>query len=77
MTRVYDYTLRGWPEKVEQPSLKPYFSRQTELSLENQIVLWGNRVIIPYDLRTQVLELLHDQHIGMVRMKLLARSEVW
>ena len=77
LTRVYDYTLRGWPEKVEQPSLKPYFPRQTELSLENQIVLWGNRVIIPYDLRTQVLELLHDQHIGMVRMKLLAHSEVW
>lgn len=28
-------------------------------------------------MREKVLELLHEQHIGIVRMKMLARSEVW
>lgn len=62
---------------MEQCALRPYFARKTELSLENQGILWGNRVIIPYDLRIHVLGLLYEQHIGMVRMKMLARSEVW
>lgn len=40
-------------------------------------MLWGLRVIIPSKLRPQVLELLHESHIGITRMKALARSHVW
>ncbi|XP_058034327.1 uncharacterized protein K02A2.6-like, partial [Ahaetulla prasina] len=38
---------------------------------------WGDRVVIPEKLRKRVLDLLHEGHPGIVRMKGLARSYVW
>ena len=51
--------------------------QQTELSVEGGCVLRGIRVVIPPQGRQKVLELLHDTHPGMERMKRLARSYVW
>lgn len=39
--------------------------------------MWGTRVVIPPKLRHRVLESLHDGHLGVVKMKSLARSYVW
>jgi len=39
--------------------------------------MFGNRVVVPSALRARVLDLLHQGHPGIVRMKLLARSHVW
>ena len=39
--------------------------------------VWGNRVIIPTACRTKVLEELHQCHLGIHRMKALARSYLW
>ena len=43
----------------------------------NGCVLWGNRVIVPIEGRTQVLDLLHDGHPGITKMKTIARQVVW
>jgi hypothetical protein len=40
-------------------------------------VLRGSRVVVPTTLKGKVLELLHDGHPGVVRMKMLARQYVW
>ena len=77
LARVYDYTASGWPNKCTEQYLLPYWSRNTELSLEDGCILWGNRVIVPNKLQKQVLEELHEGHPGMNRMKALARSFVW
>ena len=45
--------------------------------MEGRCVLKGVRVVIPPQGRKEVLELLHDTHPGMERMKKLARSYVW
>ncbi|KAF7643784.1 hypothetical protein LDENG_00233410 [Lucifuga dentata] len=39
--------------------------------------MWGLRVVIPSKLRAKVLEELHTGHLGVVKMKALARSFVW
>ena len=39
--------------------------------------MWRIRVVIPMKLRDRVLEELHDGHLGIVKMKRLARSHVW
>lgn len=77
LVKVIEYARVGWPDKIDELNLKPYFNRRHELSIENDCLLYGNRVIIPYQLRENVLELLHNQHVGVVRMKMLARSEVF
>ena len=40
-------------------------------------LLWGNRVIIPMLGRPEVLDLLHDGHPGITKMKNIARQVVW
>ena len=70
------YTRRGWPSSFSD-ALKPYFHRRYELTVEENCLLWGTRVIIPSALQPVILEDLHRDHPGMVRMKSLARSYVW
>ena len=40
-------------------------------------VLQGNRVVVPASLRAAVLDLLHESHPGVEKMKLVGRSHVW
>ena len=76
LSKVLQYTRKGWPSSVPAP-LKPYFHRREELTLENDCVLWGIRVIVPKKLQDRVLEELHQSHIGIAKTKALARSHVW
>lgn len=39
--------------------------------------MWGYRVIIPQKFRKSILDELHSAHMGIVKMKSLARSYVW
>ena len=48
-----------------------------ELTVEAECLLWGSRVVIPFQHREQVLQELHVSHPGMCCMKALARSYVW
>ena len=64
-------------EVVQDGNVKPYFVRRHELSADQGCVLWGRRVVIPPCYRERILDDLHDQHLGMCRMKALARSYLW
>ena len=77
LSKVLQITRDGWPEHCESIQLKPYFIKWHELSVDQGCVLWGNRVIVPTTLRAMLLLDLHDSHIGMVRMKAIARQHFW
>ena len=59
------------------PTIRPYMQRHSELSVIDGCILWGSRVVIPSEGRQYVLQLLHDTHPGINKMKALARSYVW
>lgn len=77
LSRVLDYTLRGWPNHISDNEINPFFSRKEQLSTEQGCIIWGLRIIIPMAYRERLLSDLHDQHIGVCRMKALARSYMW
>ena len=77
LSRVLYYTKVGWPDKVDDVRLQPYFHRRFELTIEQNCLLWGIRVIIPSKLQSYVLDELHCAHPGIVRMKATARNYVW
>ena len=76
LSRVHRNLLGGWV-KLNDPDLQPYQSRASELSVQDGCVLWGSRVVIPQRGRKAVIDLLHEQHPGITRMKRLARGYVW
>ena len=73
---VLDYVKRGWPKEVPN-DVQPYVQCQTELSVENDCLLWGTRVVIPKSLQDTLLKSLLDNHPGISHMKALARSYFW
>ena len=76
LARVRNLVQKGWSEATED-SLKPYYQRRDELSVQDGCLLWGCRVIIPTAGRAEILNELHDGHPGVSRMKGIARSVVW
>ena len=76
LSKVRDLVKKGWIHS-DDPKLRPYQRRYMELSVQADCVLWGNRVIVPPAGQPRVLDVLHDGHPGICRMKELARSFIW
>ena len=77
LSTVFTCVQHGsWPHPIPD-ELVPYHRRRLELTIQDDCILWGKRVIIPKVYQTQLLTELHVGHIGICRMKALARSYVW
>ena len=72
LSQVLRHLEMGWPDTVED-ALRPYLSRKNELSVEKGCILWGTRVVVPMNLRPEVLQMLHEGHVGIVKTKSFAR----
>jgi transposase InsO family protein len=56
---------------------KLYVAIQHELCVIGQVVLRGNRLVIPINMRSKVIALAHEGHLGIVGTKQNLRSKVW
>lgn len=77
LSRVIHHMLSGWPAKVTDDELRPYWLHRSELSIHEECILLGSRVVVPPSLREVILHALHKTHSGIVQTKSLARSYVW
>lgn len=78
ISKVIDCVQFGWPEKLKsEEEYKPYYQKNNELSIEENVLMWGYRIIVPVKLRERLLSELHAAHSGMVKMKARARSYFW
>ena len=64
---------------IDLDELKAFKKIQHELSLtpDVDLILRGNRLVIPKQLRIRVLQLAHEGHQGLVKTKKLIREKVW
>ncbi|KAL5509176.1 hypothetical protein EMCRGX_G004493 [Ephydatia muelleri] len=76
LSLVRRMVLHDWQPQASD-EFRPYEQRKLELSVQNGCVLWGSRVVVPPQGRQHVLEMLHEGHPGISRMKSLARGIVW
>ena len=74
--KLYLYIRDGWPIIVED-ELKSFESRKSEFHIEDDVIMWGYRILIPHKLRESLLTELHSSHMGATKMKALARSYFW
>jgi hypothetical protein len=78
LVRVTEATHTGWPCASDiSPELQPYYRVKDELTIEEGCLMHGIRVIILHKYQSVVLNELHENHPGIVRMKSLARMHVW
>ena len=57
----------GWPTNKEdlQPELRPYYHYRDEMTVENGIVLRGERIVVPKTLRYEMKKKIHTGHMGI------------
>ena len=69
----------GWPDDIQQlPSeVREYWSYRDELTLQNRRILKGHQVVIPEQLRRNILQQLHTSHQGIDKTKKLVRESIY
>lgn len=78
LEKIKGYVLNNkWEKDDTHPDFKKMYCRRNELTLHSDCLMWGNRVVIPSELRSKILKELHMGHPGVVKMKGLARSYLW
>ena len=55
----------------------PYKFVRNELTYIGQLILRGTRIVVPSSMRKQVLDLAHEGHQGIVKMKARLHEKVW
>ena len=77
-SKVKQFCKTGWPKQPKMPdSLKAYHSVSAELSVNNDLLMRGNRIVIPPTLRQDMLERLHEGHQGITKCRLRAQQSMW
>lgn len=73
---VMRLSVVGWPSNGKNLSdeLNRYFIKRQDITVDRKCLYWGNRIIIPESVRGKILSELHRSHLGIVKIKALARS---
>ena len=76
---VYRLALNGWPNRIQEvPRIAHHFcSTQDELTIENGILLKGDRVCIPPELYKRMHSDLHNNHRVIEKMRHLSQNTVY
>ena len=75
---VLTYVQHGsWPSSNKDKSISSFYNRRHKLSIVDGCLVWGRRVVILQVFRQDLLRELHINHLGMSRMKAVARSYLW
>lgn len=74
---VVKFVKNGWPKKIIDSQVRQYFNFKNQLTIEDNCLMWNDRIVIPSTLRQNVLEKLHQTHLGIVKMKSLSRGYFW
>ncbi|XP_043200358.1 uncharacterized protein LOC122369578 [Amphibalanus amphitrite] len=71
--------LAGFPENRHEtpPAVRAYWGVRHQLAIDDGLVVYGARLVIPSALRRGVLEKLHESHQGVDRTKRRARLSVY
>lgn len=70
---------RGWPISKKQvpENMRQYWNLRDSISVENGVVFYESRIVVPKELRSKVLRLVHEGHNGVTKTILRAKQLVY
>nr|XP_037289927.1 uncharacterized protein K02A2.6-like [Rhipicephalus microplus] len=79
LQQVQKWILQGWPQYLTESEerFRPFFQKKDELTVNQDLIYWGHRIVVPSAAAGSLLRLLHETHPGMAAMKNLARYIFW
>ena len=81
MQKFAKFIKEGWQsvphERSVPPDVKPFFPFHDELVVENDVILKGQKSVVPKSLQSTYIAILHKGHMGADRTKQLASDVVY
>ena len=70
---------KGWPScrRNLPPTLTPFWNIRHELTVVDEIIMKGDRLVIPRNSRKDILSCIHSAHLGIEKTKQRARVIVF
>ncbi|XP_032218360.2 uncharacterized protein K02A2.6-like [Nematostella vectensis] len=59
------------------PLLKPYWEKKQHLTVNRGILMYDHRLVIPSSMQLEMLETIHEGHLGITKCQGRASSSVW
>ena len=76
--QIKTYCYEGWPDKhLLKDAIKPYWHYKGELSVAQNMLLKGSRIVIPSSMRLEILNKIHVGHQGFSIYRKRAKSSLW
>lgn len=74
-----NYTVNGWPIYGQDVpnDVKDYFNERTHLSVAQGLLIYDDRIVIPSSKRREVLQCIHEGHLGIDKCRDRASTGVW
>ncbi|XP_041369594.1 uncharacterized protein K02A2.6-like [Gigantopelta aegis] len=78
-SQVARYCRDGWPAVKSKlhPDVCPFYMARDDLTVQDGLLLYRTRLVIPVELRKDILTRIHDGHQGIVKCRALAKCSVW
>jgi len=77
LSSVIKYYKEGWPKNVSNNiigEIKHYYNNKVDITVQDRLVYFNNKLIIPKNLRKAILKLLHETHLSAQKQKYLVKS---
>ena len=74
-----DYVLNGWSDNRKQvdSTVRPYYNVRDEITLYQDVLLKGDRIVVPPSLREEMRQKIHFGHLGVEKCKARTRSTLY
>ncbi|MCG8044483.1 MAG: RNase H-like domain-containing protein, partial [Candidatus Thiodiazotropha endolucinida] len=74
-----NYCINGWPKKKQNATKigKVYWPFRGEITINRGLLMKGDRIIIPTEMKQDILSKIHGAHQGITKCKMRAKESVW
>lgn len=76
LNKVKEFIISGWPKNQDRidDMVRVYSKVKNELYIDNEIIFYNDRIVVPKSLRKEMLNSLHEGHVGITKTRERAKS---
>ena len=76
LSTLREQVIIGWPETAKQAPkcIRSYFCMKDFISVEDGVLFFGERLLVPASMKKEYLLRIHEGHLGITKSQLRARE---